>query len=68
MDSQNEQFAFEIGMIHPINPGRPLYQYTILMLKPSRHLFQGYGGDVREVRDTAKAHIDFLKANPGGDA
>lgn len=48
-------------MVRPI-AGFPLYKYTILKLKPTRPLFHGYGGDIREVRDTAKAHLAFLKA------
>jgi hypothetical protein len=62
MNGQNEKFAFELGMITPSMAGPPVYKYTILMLKPTRTLFYGYGGDVREVWDTAKAHIAFLEA------
>ena len=63
MDTQTEKFAFELGLITSSVDGPPLYKYTILMLRPTRTLFHGYGGDVREVRDTAKAHIAYLKAH-----
>ena len=63
MHGQSEKFAFKIEMITPSLAGPPLYTYTILKLKPTRAVFHGYGGDVQEVRDTAKAHISFLKAH-----
>jgi hypothetical protein len=63
MHDQSKKFAFEIGMIKPSLAGHPLYTYTILKLKPTTALFHGYGGDVQEARDTAKAHIAFLKAH-----
>ena len=65
MSDQSEKFAFELGIITPKVAGRPLYKYTILLLRPTRALFHGYGGDVREVRDAAEAHIAFLKAHEG---
>ena len=60
MDGQ--KYAFEIGMITPPIAASPIYKYTILTLEPARVLFHGYGGEIAEVHDTAKAHIAFLKA------
>jgi hypothetical protein len=51
MGGQSKRYAFEVEMVRPI-AGFPLYKYTILKLKPTRPLFHGYGGDIREVRDT----------------
>ncbi len=58
---ESEKFAFEIGLIAPKIAGPPLYKYTILTLKPMSVLFHGYGGEIGEVRETAKAHIAFLE-------
>jgi hypothetical protein len=62
MHGQSEKLAFEIGMIRPSIAGPSLCKYTILKVKPARALFHGYGGDLQEVRETAEAHIAFLKA------